>query len=286
MDARKNFAVSSVATPPSPATSGTTLVVATGEGTRFPTPPFNATIRPADALPTPANSEIVRVTGIATDTLTITRAQEGSSARAVAAADLIYASVTDRLLNELVPGIGRFFDGTDSYLCVPGVQFTQATTGPVSANQDEYAPFFVQSPVTVDRLVCEVTTAGAAGATLRMGIYNADGDHRPTTLVVDGGTVATDTTGVKTATVNVTLNPGRYLTVINSSVAPNLRTLLGGSWFVQPTMSSFIFPTMISNARTYAAFPSTAAAIAQSGMGSGNSPFKHFVMLRLSAMAA
>jgi hypothetical protein len=64
-DARKNLATTTVATAPTPATTGTQLAVAAGEAARFPTPPFNATIWPADTIPTPANAEIVRVQPVA-----------------------------------------------------------------------------------------------------------------------------------------------------------------------------------------------------------------------------
>lgn len=100
-DPHKNLAISSVATAPSPAASGTSLIVASGDGTRFPTPPFNATIWPASSRPDPANAEIVRVTNISTDTLTITRAQEGTSARTVVVGDLIAATVTAKTLTDL-----------------------------------------------------------------------------------------------------------------------------------------------------------------------------------------
>lgn len=104
MDAHANFAVSAVATAPSPATSGTSLVVTATEGARFPATPFNAVICPTGVLPTPANAEIVRVTNIATDTLTITRAQEGSTARTVVVGDLIYAAVTAKTLTDVEAG--------------------------------------------------------------------------------------------------------------------------------------------------------------------------------------
>lgn len=97
----KNFSISTVATAPSPATSGTSLVVEAGQGTRFPTPPFNATIAPIDELPTPDNSEIVRVTAISTDTFTITRATESSTARSVVIGDRIWAGVTAKILSDL-----------------------------------------------------------------------------------------------------------------------------------------------------------------------------------------
>src|SRR4051812_47728316 len=100
-DAHKNLAVSAVATAPSPATSGTSLVVTTGHGTRFPAVPFNATIWPVATQPTPANAEIVRVTAISTDTLTITRAQESSSARTVIVGDQIAATISAKTLSDV-----------------------------------------------------------------------------------------------------------------------------------------------------------------------------------------
>ena len=101
MDAYTNFAVATVATAPSPASSGTSLVVASGQGARFPAPPFNASVWPADALPTPANAEIVRVTDITSDTLTISRAEESTTARSITVGDLIAATITKKTLDDL-----------------------------------------------------------------------------------------------------------------------------------------------------------------------------------------
>lgn len=107
-DAHKNAAYSLVATAPSPASSGTSLVVTAGEGGRFPAVPFNATIWATGAQPTFAaggttggNFEIVRVTAISTDTLTITRAQESTSARTVVVGDQIAATVTAKTLTDV-----------------------------------------------------------------------------------------------------------------------------------------------------------------------------------------
>lgn len=99
-DAHKNFAYSTVATAPSPASSGTSLVVAAGDGSKFPTPPFNATVWPASTQPTTSNAEIVRVTAISTDTLTIARTQESSSARTIVAGDQIAHTVTAKTMTD------------------------------------------------------------------------------------------------------------------------------------------------------------------------------------------
>lgn len=100
-DAHSNFSYSTVATAPSPATTGTSLVVAAGEGARFPAAPFNAVIWPTGVQPLSTNAEIVRVTARATDTLTITRTQEGTSARTVVVGDQIAANITNKTLTDI-----------------------------------------------------------------------------------------------------------------------------------------------------------------------------------------
>lgn len=105
-DAHKNFAYSTVATAPSPASSGTSLVVAAGDGSKFPAAPFNATVWPSGAQPTDANAEIVRVIAVATDTFTITRAQESSSARAIGVGDQIGANITAKTLTDIEGAAG------------------------------------------------------------------------------------------------------------------------------------------------------------------------------------
>lgn len=59
--------------------TGTDIVADTGDGSNFSTGQ-NITVWPAGTQPTMANAEIMRITGISTDTLTVTRAQEGTTA--------------------------------------------------------------------------------------------------------------------------------------------------------------------------------------------------------------
>ena len=106
MDAHKNFSYGTVATAPSPAASGTSLIVTAGQGALFPTPPFNVTLWPTAAQPLSSNAEVVRVTGISTDTFTIVRAQEGSSARTVVIGDQIAATITNKSLTDIEGSIG------------------------------------------------------------------------------------------------------------------------------------------------------------------------------------
>jgi len=123
-DAHKNLAIATVATPPSPAPSGATLTVGAGEGARFPAPPFNATVWPADQPPTPINAELVRVTAITGDTFTLTRAQEGTTARTVVAGDLLAATITAKTITDLESGTNFPLIATE----------TVAASGDISAN--------------------------------------------------------------------------------------------------------------------------------------------------------
>jgi hypothetical protein len=81
------------------------LVVFAGDGGKFPAVPFNAVIWPAGAQPLTTNAEIVRVTNRATDTLTITRAQESTSARTVVVGDQIMAAWTAKFATDIAADI-------------------------------------------------------------------------------------------------------------------------------------------------------------------------------------
>lgn len=100
-DNHKNFALSAVVTPPTPAAGGTQLTVASGQGVRFPAPPFNVTVQPALTLPTVDNAEILRVTAIVGDVFTVVRAQEGTFARTILPGDQIAATITAKTITDV-----------------------------------------------------------------------------------------------------------------------------------------------------------------------------------------
>lgn len=194
-DAHKNFAYSTVATAPSPASSGTSLVVASGDGSRFPAAPFNATVWPAGAVPTPTNAEIVRVTNISTDTLTITRAQESSSARTVVVGDQIAAAITAKTITDLEgmsglvttkgdllvfgSALSRLGVGSDAQVLTAdsaqslGVKWAAASAGAISLiatttlGADAASIDFSSIPSTYTHLmaICSVRDARVAGVT-------------------------------------------------------------------------------------------------------------------------
>lgn len=91
----KNGAIATILTPPS-GTSGTSTVVNSGQGANYSaTFPFYATAYPPGVIPMPSNWEIVRVDARSTDTLTIVRAQKGSTARTWSAGWILANAVYD-----------------------------------------------------------------------------------------------------------------------------------------------------------------------------------------------
>lgn len=144
MDDHNNFGDSTVAVVPSPAVSGLSLTVATGEGARFTaTPPYNITICPIGADPTPANAEIVTVTALVGDVFTIVRAQEGTVARTILVGDKFSMAITSKMLTDIATDIAAAGGGGGGGLVLlatrtasnsPSLDFTSLIT----STYDEY----------------------------------------------------------------------------------------------------------------------------------------------------
>jgi hypothetical protein len=108
-DAHTNFAYSTVATAPSPATTGTTLTVAAGAGANFPAAPFNCTVWGVGSQPTytttaATTAEIIRVTSKGTgDNWTIVRLTEDATAtaRTIIIGDQIAATLTKKTFTDI-----------------------------------------------------------------------------------------------------------------------------------------------------------------------------------------
>lgn len=142
---------------------------------------------------------------------------------------------------------------------VPGVQFVGTTTQALTANTVYYAPFEVTAPLTLDFMALEVTAAAGANGNLRMGVYAADTNLQPTGApLFDSGdvTVTAAATGIlsKQGT-PVTLQPGVYLTAVNTSQGLTARAALGGQTMISTAMGSNLFTVLTSAAQTQGAFP-------------------------------
>jgi hypothetical protein len=152
-DTHKNFAYSTIATAPSPAASGTSLIVAAGNGTLFPTVPFNATIWPTGVQPTAANAEIVRVTNISTDTFTITRTQEGSSARTVVVGDQIAASVTAKTFTDIEANYMNSWSPAIAVSAGTGLQTLAANSSTTGTGSIFVFPMTVPFPLKFNQII-------------------------------------------------------------------------------------------------------------------------------------
>ncbi len=101
------------------------------------------------------------------------------------------------------------------------------TTVTPTAAELRLLALYLPAARTVDRIGCSVTTAGSAGHVARLGVYNADPvTGLPTTVLVDAGTVAVDTTGAKEVAVSTTLHGLHWLALTTQSGA---FTALGSS---------------------------------------------------------
>lgn len=121
-----------------------------------------------------------------------------------------YTSGLVNLDKPAAPNIGRGLrPGANFYYGAPGT----TTTGGNAEGAFCAAPVDVDRPATLSALLAEITSAGSAGAALRLGVYEDDGTGTyPGALVVDAGTI--DGTVVATASITlntaVKLKPGRY----------------------------------------------------------------------------
>lgn len=105
-----------VATAPSPATTGTSLDVDSGQGALFPAAPFYAVVYPVGEEPTSSNSEIVKVTAKATDTFTIDRIQDNTAARTILVGDAIALCIIASEVNDVETGLAdHLADTSDAH---------------------------------------------------------------------------------------------------------------------------------------------------------------------------
>ena len=172
--------------------------------------------------------------------------------------------------------------GTPVYM-IPSVPLTSTSTQSRAVNTVSYGAFYVRTSITIDQLALEVTTQATAGNTARMAIYNASTTWHPTSLVVDGGTVAIDSTGVKAASISTTLPPGRYFMALNQSATVTYRSWRSSAlWLGLPITLGAAFNQYPFATQTYGVFPSTATDWTTLGTDSTTGGL-YMMVLRVSA---
>lgn len=170
--------------------------------------------------------------------------------------------------------VGKLVFGGVSYFGAPGVIFGSQNNATLSANEVRYFPFYVYSPVTAQLIQLEITTTAAAGKLCRMGICTATfATFLPLAALVDAGSVAADSLGVKAVAINQVLAVGPYCLMINSDGTPAVRTVRGQleGAFLRPAMGSAALAGSMRAVQTFGAFPSPTptAPTSESGTSGG-----------------
>lgn len=175
-----------------------------------------------DALPGLAAQDGVVLTGPVGNIVTLALTDDSSEVPFVQAVTGVVVSETDKvpnaadvvshitlvaelILNGHMPQVGAIND----YV---GPPHTSRTSSVLTADRLHLIPFLVPTTMTFDRIACDLVTAAGATGVARLGIYTQHATtKRPSTLVVDGGTVTgASGTGLKTVTINQQLVPGVY----------------------------------------------------------------------------
>jgi len=180
-------------------------------------------------------------------------------------------------------GRGKSSGGTLQY-CLPGCVIIGTSTFVLTASNDYYAPFFLETPIEVDQIGFNLTV-GAASSNIRMGLYACDEYWQPIgPPLADSGNLDASTTGTKTyaPSVPIFLPPGRYLTVLNASASVTVRHYRGlvpGSPTSHGNLSS---GELIAGfiGRSYAAFP-TPGTRWDSEVLSATPGWRHPILLRI-----
>lgn len=195
---------------------------------------------PAGAQPDPTNAEIIRVTARpgGSDTFTILRAQEGSTARSIQVGDQIAAVVTAKTLADIETSYGNVTtllsahaadttdvhgipDTSDLVLrsqalqqgLLPGLllPFMPAggsfTNGALTANRSYFYRVAVSKPLAVTTVAFNVGTLGADVAA-QAAVYTYSGTTLTRQAVGASTTGVLNSTGRKTIPLSFTFQPG------------------------------------------------------------------------------
>lgn len=141
----------------------------------MPTPPFNGFIWPGGAQPSNANAEIVRVTNVVTDTLTVTRGPQvgdpGGITRTIVVGDQFAAGITVKTITDLEAAI-------------------TALSGPNTFSGIQTAPAFAASGLTggtaASRYVGAVASGPPVSGTFLLGDFTIDQGGRVWVCTVAG----------------------------------------------------------------------------------------------------
>jgi hypothetical protein len=167
-------------------------------------------------------------------------------------------------LNSISPSLLSFYRRANSRYYSAAINQSAPTTLALTVNTLRAYPYVVTTPLTLDQLITEVSTA-VASSTYRVALYADTGATYPGALIAstDAAQYSGASTGVQTGTPpgSITLSRGLYWIAVNSGVACTLRAIptaaiaptLGWS----ATLGASGNGTGYTVAQTFGAMPST-----------------------------
>jgi hypothetical protein len=133
-----------------------------------------------------------------------------------------------------------------------------------------FTPWVIKDPTTLSRLAIRCTT-GLASSSVRLGVYNNNPEiNKPTTRLLDAGSVSTTTLGLKSITVDQELEPGLYWLAILPTLNPSLVTYTNVQLPYTPTQTTAT-PSGTVNPRWAMTSQSSLPSSATPALYSGNS---------------
>ncbi len=198
-----------------------TWVLQGGQGASFPDPTV------ANYWVTCENEQVL-VTGLTTDTLTVTRAQNGTSGAAHSAADAVELRVVAQQVKDIHTAIVTLegqVGNVDTHLVhdFPGMAIVVIDGTALLTTVGLTGRFRLSHRLTFTKLSYIVGNPGSANAILSIGIFSQDGQ----TQYMDEDDAVADGNGPQTFTFSaVTLPPGDYyvmVTLSSGTTGPQLK---------------------------------------------------------------
>jgi len=144
---------------------------------------------------------------------------------------------------------------------------SQIVTNTYTINRMVFTPVFIQENITLDRIGAECTSL-VASSTYRLGIYNADSNGVPSTLVIDAGTIDTSSTGAKSITISQSLSAGLYYLVgcqqggATNAIMRAYHNIIGNfAPIANTSMSTTLYNTSYAQDSVSGAFPSSTSSL-------------------------
>lgn len=181
------------------------------------------------------------------------------------AATTVQAAIAE-VASEAQPLVGGITpSGGSRALVIPGVILNTGASTTATPAKDTliYRPFELRASKTLAGVFHEVTSVGSSSCKTTIAIYSADAAWQPTSRLwwAEYDTSSVGGTGVKSTTgLSVSLPPGRYLTLYETSgnpTTPTIRVIPGtlASFGINPAMGSSLSQGTMDKSSAYASPP-------------------------------